>query len=117
MKDGSKQKVMCFCLNLIGSQDWLADSVCVCVSRLLCFQVFQGNHNAVDEVHAFLPKQSLARYVRIRPMSWEKGICMRFEIYGCRTSGDAQLFFWLALALALACSIMDWSPCEVLVDI
>uniref|UniRef100_A0A3P8X3J8 Neuropilin n=1 Tax=Cynoglossus semilaevis TaxID=244447 RepID=A0A3P8X3J8_CYNSE len=49
-------------------------------------KVFQGNHNAVDEVHAFLPKQSLARYVRIRPMSWEKGICMRFEIYGCRTS-------------------------------
>uniref|UniRef100_A0A8C3AMI3 Neuropilin n=1 Tax=Cyclopterus lumpus TaxID=8103 RepID=A0A8C3AMI3_CYCLU len=33
-----------------------------------------------------LPKQTLARYVRVRPMSWEQGICMRFEIYGCRTS-------------------------------
>uniref|UniRef100_A0A665XE84 Neuropilin n=1 Tax=Echeneis naucrates TaxID=173247 RepID=A0A665XE84_ECHNA len=49
-------------------------------------KIFQGNLNAVDEVHAFLPKQTLARYVRIRPMSWEMGICMRFEIYGCRTS-------------------------------
>ncbi|XP_071348805.1 neuropilin-1a-like isoform X1 [Trachinotus anak] len=49
-------------------------------------KIFQGNHNAMDEVHAFLPKQTLARYIRIRPMSWEQGICMRFEIYGCRTS-------------------------------
>ncbi|XP_050925757.1 neuropilin-1a isoform X2 [Lates calcarifer] len=49
-------------------------------------KIFQGNHNAVDEFRAFLPKQTLARYIRIRPMSWEQGICMRFEIYGCRTS-------------------------------
>ncbi|XP_044074894.1 neuropilin-1a-like isoform X2 [Siniperca chuatsi] len=49
-------------------------------------KIFQGNHNPTDEVHAFLPKQTLARYIRIRPMSWEQGICMRFEIYGCRTS-------------------------------
>nr|XP_043901503.1 neuropilin-1a-like [Solea senegalensis] len=49
-------------------------------------KIFQGNHNAMDEVHALLPKQSLARYVRIRPMTWEQGICMRFEVYGCRTS-------------------------------
>ncbi|XP_076600646.1 neuropilin-1a-like isoform X1 [Chaetodon auriga] len=49
-------------------------------------KIFQGNHNPTDEVRAFLPKQTLARYVRIRPLSWEQGICMRFEIYGCRTS-------------------------------
>ncbi|XP_057712791.1 neuropilin-1a-like isoform X3 [Corythoichthys intestinalis] len=49
-------------------------------------KIFQGNHNPTDEVRAFLPKQTLARYVRIRPMSWEQGICMRFELYGCRTS-------------------------------
>ncbi|TKS79386.1 Neuropilin-1a [Collichthys lucidus] len=49
-------------------------------------KIFQGNQNPTDEVHAFLPKQTLARYVRIRPLSWEQGICMRFEIYGCRTS-------------------------------
>uniref|UniRef100_A0A3Q1EG04 Neuropilin n=1 Tax=Acanthochromis polyacanthus TaxID=80966 RepID=A0A3Q1EG04_9TELE len=49
-------------------------------------KIFQGNHNPTDEVRAFLPKQTLARYIRIRPMTWEQGICMRFEIYGCRTS-------------------------------
>ncbi|CAJ1073023.1 neuropilin-1a-like isoform X1 [Xyrichtys novacula] len=49
-------------------------------------KIFQGNHNPTDEVLAYLPKQTLARYIRIRPMSWEQGICMRFEIYGCRTS-------------------------------
>ncbi|KAM6989399.1 neuropilin-1a-like [Tautogolabrus adspersus] len=49
-------------------------------------KIFQGNHNPTDEIRAYLPKQTLARYIRIRPMSWEQGICMRFEIYGCRTS-------------------------------
>uniref|UniRef100_A0A672JV10 Neuropilin n=1 Tax=Salarias fasciatus TaxID=181472 RepID=A0A672JV10_SALFA len=49
-------------------------------------KIFQGNHNPTDEVRAVLPKQTLARYIRIRPMTWEQGICMRFEIYGCRTS-------------------------------
>ncbi|XP_034559635.1 neuropilin-1a-like [Notolabrus celidotus] len=49
-------------------------------------KIFQGNDNPTDEVRAYLPKQTLARYIRIRPMTWEQGICMRFEIYGCRTS-------------------------------
>uniref|UniRef100_H3BVP0 Neuropilin n=1 Tax=Tetraodon nigroviridis TaxID=99883 RepID=H3BVP0_TETNG len=49
-------------------------------------KIFQGNHNPTDVAVAFLPKQTLARYVRIRPLTWEQGICMRFEIYGCRTS-------------------------------
>ncbi|KAJ8011899.1 hypothetical protein DPEC_G00063090 [Dallia pectoralis] len=49
-------------------------------------KVFQGNHNPTDEARAFLPKQTLARYIRIRPMSWEIGICMRFEVYGCKTT-------------------------------
>ncbi|XP_064861863.1 neuropilin-1a-like [Oncorhynchus nerka] len=48
--------------------------------------IFQGNHNPTEEKRSFLPKQTLARYVRIRPMSWEIGICMRFEVYGCKTS-------------------------------
>lgn len=51
-------------------------------------QIFQGNYNPTNEVRAFLPKQTLTRYIRIRPMTWEQGICMRFEIYGCRTSGN-----------------------------
>ncbi|KAM4728835.1 neuropilin-1a-like [Anableps anableps] len=49
-------------------------------------KIFQGNHSPKDEVHAFFPKPTLTRYVRIRPLSWEQGICMRFEVYGCRIS-------------------------------
>ncbi|KAJ3595699.1 hypothetical protein NHX12_005002, partial [Muraenolepis orangiensis] len=37
-------------------------------------------------VRSYKLDQTLARYVRVRPMSWEQGICMRFEIYGCKTS-------------------------------
>jgi len=53
--------------------------------------MFDGNQNPTDEVRAYLPKQTLTRYIRIRPISWEQGICMRFEIYGCRTSGNLGL--------------------------
>uniref|UniRef100_A0A8C6M041 Neuropilin n=1 Tax=Nothobranchius furzeri TaxID=105023 RepID=A0A8C6M041_NOTFU len=49
-------------------------------------KIFQGNHNPTDEVRAILPKPTLTRYIRIRPMTWEQGICMRFELYGCRIS-------------------------------
>lgn len=59
---------------------------------LLPPQIFQGNHNPTDEVRSFLPKPTLARYIRIRPLTWEQGICMRLEIYGCRTSGSTAVF-------------------------
>uniref|UniRef100_A0A4W5Q8L6 Neuropilin n=1 Tax=Hucho hucho TaxID=62062 RepID=A0A4W5Q8L6_9TELE len=62
-------------------------------------KIFQGNHNPTDVARSFLPKQTLARYVRIRPMSWEIGICMRFEVYGCKTSESWYLCvcvsFWI----------------------
>ncbi|XP_056598833.1 neuropilin-1a-like isoform X1 [Triplophysa dalaica] len=48
--------------------------------------VFHGNQNPTDEVLALLPKPTLARYLRIRPLTWEQGICMRFEVYGCKIS-------------------------------
>lgn len=69
----------------------------VFTKHLLLFpQIFQGNENPTDEVRAFLPKPTLARYIRIRPLTWEQGICMRFEIYGCRTSGSTAVFeAWL----------------------
>lgn len=50
-------------------------------------QVFHGNQNPTDEVRARLPKPTLTRYLRIRPLTWEQGICMRFEVYGCKISG------------------------------
>uniref|UniRef100_A0A3B5MT41 Neuropilin n=1 Tax=Xiphophorus couchianus TaxID=32473 RepID=A0A3B5MT41_9TELE len=49
-------------------------------------KIFLGNHNPTDEVRAFLPKPTLTRFVRIRPLTWEQGISMRFEVYGCRIS-------------------------------
>uniref|UniRef100_A0A3B4AIF5 Neuropilin n=1 Tax=Periophthalmus magnuspinnatus TaxID=409849 RepID=A0A3B4AIF5_9GOBI len=49
-------------------------------------KLFEGNRNPTDEVRSFLPKPTLTRFIRIRPMSWEQGICLRFELYGCRTS-------------------------------
>ncbi|XP_053186417.1 neuropilin-1a-like [Scomber japonicus] len=49
-------------------------------------KLFTGNRSPTDEYRSLLPKPTLARYIRIRPMSWEQGICMRLEIYGCRTS-------------------------------
>ncbi|KAJ8396085.1 hypothetical protein AAFF_G00021580 [Aldrovandia affinis] len=49
-------------------------------------KVFQGNTNPMDAVITDLPKPTLTRYVRIRPVSWENGISMRFEVYGCKIS-------------------------------
>uniref|UniRef100_A0A9J7X4Z0 Neuropilin n=1 Tax=Cyprinus carpio carpio TaxID=630221 RepID=A0A9J7X4Z0_CYPCA len=49
-------------------------------------QLFHGNQNPTDEVRARLPKPTLTRYLRIRPQTWEQGICMRFEVYGCKIS-------------------------------
>ncbi|CAM4588869.1 unnamed protein product [Leuciscus chuanchicus] len=51
--------------------------------------VFNGNKNPTDEERVMLPKPTLTRYLRIRPMTWEQGICMRFEVYGCKIS-DSQ---------------------------
>uniref|UniRef100_A0A8D0L4D1 Neuropilin n=1 Tax=Sphenodon punctatus TaxID=8508 RepID=A0A8D0L4D1_SPHPU len=46
--------------------------------------VFQGNVNPSDVVYRAFPKSVLARFVRIRPASWENGISLRFEVYGCK---------------------------------
>uniref|UniRef100_A0A4W4F2Y9 Neuropilin n=1 Tax=Electrophorus electricus TaxID=8005 RepID=A0A4W4F2Y9_ELEEL len=49
-------------------------------------KVFQGNSNPTDVVRTLLPKPTLTRFVRIRPFSWEMGIALRFEVYGCKIS-------------------------------
>ncbi|XP_058274909.1 neuropilin-1a-like isoform X2 [Hemibagrus wyckioides] len=54
-------------------------------------KVFQGSYNPTDEVRAFFPKPTLTRYIRIRPLTWEQGICMRFELYGCKISVYSRL--------------------------
>ncbi|XP_064201733.1 neuropilin-1a-like isoform X1 [Anguilla rostrata] len=49
-------------------------------------KIFQGNTNPTDVVIRDLPKHTLTRFLRIRPVSWETGVSMRFEVYGCKIS-------------------------------
>uniref|UniRef100_A0AAY4DJD2 Neuropilin n=1 Tax=Denticeps clupeoides TaxID=299321 RepID=A0AAY4DJD2_9TELE len=49
-------------------------------------KVFQGNTNPTDVARAHLPKPTLTRYIRIRPVTWESGIALRLEVYGCKIS-------------------------------
>ncbi|KAG7266583.1 hypothetical protein CRUP_032108, partial [Coryphaenoides rupestris] len=43
-------------------------------------KVFQGNTNPMEVAKAKLPKPTLTRYLRIRPVAWETGIALRFEV-------------------------------------
>ncbi|XP_058244161.1 neuropilin-1a isoform X3 [Hemibagrus wyckioides] len=49
-------------------------------------KVFLGNTNPTDVVKTLLPKPTLTRFIRIRPYTWETGIALRFEVYGCKIS-------------------------------
>ncbi|KAM8731452.1 neuropilin-1a isoform 3-T3 [Acanthopagrus schlegelii] len=49
-------------------------------------KVFQGNTNPTDVAKTMLPKPTLTRFVRIRPVTWETGIALRFEVFGCKIS-------------------------------
>lgn len=42
--------------------------------------VFQGNSNPTDVVYRPFAKPVLTRFVRIRPVSWENGVSLRFEV-------------------------------------
>lgn len=60
----------------------------VTINNLLPFsKIFQGNTNPTDVAKTMLPKPTLTRFVRIRPVTWETGIALRFEVYGCKISG------------------------------
>ncbi|XP_071271234.1 neuropilin-1a isoform X1 [Salvelinus alpinus] len=49
-------------------------------------KVFQGNTNPIEVARTKLPKPTLTRFIRIRPVAWETGIALRFEVYGCKIS-------------------------------
>ncbi|KAJ4925504.1 hypothetical protein JOQ06_018234 [Pogonophryne albipinna] len=49
-------------------------------------EVFQGNTNPTDVTKTMLPKPTLTRFLRVRPVTWETGIALRFEVYGCKIS-------------------------------
>uniref|UniRef100_A0A8C4Q4U6 Neuropilin 2a n=1 Tax=Eptatretus burgeri TaxID=7764 RepID=A0A8C4Q4U6_EPTBU len=46
-------------------------------------KVFVGNVDETNVVQNKLPNFTLARYVRLRPQTWENGISLRLELYGC----------------------------------
>nr|DBA25116.1 TPA: hypothetical protein GDO54_012686 [Pyxicephalus adspersus] len=46
--------------------------------------VFQGNTNPIDVVYRAFPKPVLTRFIKLRPVTWENGISLRFEVYGCK---------------------------------
>lgn len=43
--------------------------------------IFQGNTNPTDVVLGVFSKPLITRFVRIKPVSWETGISMRFEVF------------------------------------
>ncbi|XP_043922644.1 neuropilin-1 [Protopterus annectens] len=47
-------------------------------------KIFEGNSDATNVVVSKLPVATLARFVRIRPITWETGIALKFELYGCK---------------------------------
>ncbi|XP_066483013.1 neuropilin-1 isoform X2 [Tiliqua scincoides] len=46
--------------------------------------MFPGNTNPTEIAYRTFPKPVLTRFVRIKPTSWESGISLRFEVYGCK---------------------------------
>ncbi|XP_075924104.1 neuropilin-2 isoform X1 [Petromyzon marinus] len=46
-------------------------------------KAFAGNVDATSVVENRLAEPVLTRFVRIRPQTWEGGIALRFELYGC----------------------------------
>eukprot|EP00062_Callorhinchus_milii_P022615 gi/632980589/ref/XP_007907119.1/ PREDICTED: neuropilin-1 [Callorhinchus milii] len=47
-------------------------------------KIFQGNSNPSEAVVRQFPQTVLTRYVRVRPLTWETGVALRFELYGCK---------------------------------
>uniref|UniRef100_A0A8C7YRW9 Neuropilin n=1 Tax=Oryzias sinensis TaxID=183150 RepID=A0A8C7YRW9_9TELE len=47
-------------------------------------KIFHGNTDPTEVVLNRVPQPVLARYVRIRPQTWQNGIALRFELYGCQ---------------------------------
>uniref|UniRef100_A0A3Q3B356 Neuropilin n=1 Tax=Kryptolebias marmoratus TaxID=37003 RepID=A0A3Q3B356_KRYMA len=47
-------------------------------------KVFHANADATEVVLNRIPQPVLTRFVRIRPQTWNNGIALRFELYGCQ---------------------------------
>ncbi|KAA0722745.1 Neuropilin-2 Vascular endothelial cell growth factor 165 receptor 2 [Triplophysa tibetana] len=47
-------------------------------------EIFHANTDPSEVVLNRVPQPVLARFVRIRPQTWNNGIALRFELYGCQ---------------------------------
>ena len=59
---------------------------------ILLIQDFTGNKDRDTVVYHELNPAFRARYIRLRPETWENFISMRMELYGC-PDGRKSLFF------------------------
>ena len=66
------------------SNEEVSTSVSHC-DAFLCFlpQMFQGNSNQSTVVSNKLPQPILLQYIRVYPVDWYMGVCLRLEVYGC----------------------------------
>ena len=57
----------------------------ILISSVVFFfpQIFDGNANEHEVVTRTFLLPFVAKFVRIRPVTWEKAICLRIELYGC----------------------------------
>ena len=53
---------------------------------------FVGNFDKETVVHHDLNPPIKARYVMFRPLTWNGGLAMRVELYGCTKGDKRQLF-------------------------
>ncbi|KAL4609050.1 neuropilin-2-like isoform X1 [Arapaima gigas] len=81
-------------------------------------KVFHANTDPSEVVLNRIPQPVLARFVRIRPLTWKNGIALRFELYGCQITDapcsemQGMLSGLLPDSQISASSVRDihWSP-------
>ena len=54
--------------------------------------VFTANEDRDTKKTNRLPDNIVARYIRLSPNSWERYICIRFDVTGCAVTGTMPLY-------------------------
>ncbi|KAK2892190.1 probable carboxypeptidase X1 [Channa argus] len=56
--------------------------------------IFEGNQNTETPVLGLLPSPTIARFIRINPLTWYTNgtICLRAEILGCRVDDPTDMY-------------------------
>ena len=54
-------------------------------------QIFKGNTDPYKAVEVELVKPVYTRYVRLYPQSWEDGVALKLELFGCRPEKITRL--------------------------